>query len=148
MNKKKYLIGSVVVAGACALFALSNLDFSNIGGSYSKKGLSSIQEQNADEAMEWIKARYIDESTGQPVSVEKLQLIQKQINKMSKTKAVTFIDMGPDNIGGRTRAIQIDRKWEDRIWAGGVSGGLFVSYNKGNNVKSIKYVVLDPKKWP
>ena len=83
MNKKKYLIGSVVVAGACALFALSNLDFSNIGGSYSKKGLSSIQEQNADEAMEWMKARYIDESTGQPVSVEKLQLIQKQINKIS-----------------------------------------------------------------
>ena len=86
MNKKKYLIGSVVVAGACALFALSNIDFSNIGGSYSKKGLSSIQEQKADEAMEWMKARYIDESTGQPVSVEKLQLIQKQIAKISKTK--------------------------------------------------------------
>ena len=132
MNKKKYLIGSVVVAGAFALFALSNLDFSNFSGSYSKKGLSAIQEQKADEAMEWMKARYIDESTGQPVSVEKLQQIQKQIAKMSKTKAVTFECLGPDNIGGRTRAIQVDRKWEARIWAGGVSGGLFVSYNKGN----------------
>ena len=88
MNKKKYFIGSVAVAGALALFALNNLDFRNIGGSYSKKGLSAIQEQKADEAMEWMKARYIDETTGQPVSVEKLQQIQKQISKMSKTKAV------------------------------------------------------------
>lgn len=132
MNKKKYLIGSVVVAGACALFALSNLDFSIVSGSYSKKGLSVIQDQKADEANEWMKARYIDVTTGQPVSVEKLQQIQKEISKISKTKAVTFVDMGPDNIGGRTRAIQVDRKWEDRIWAGGVSGSLYVSYNKGN----------------
>ncbi len=132
MNKKKYLIGSVVVAGACALFALSNLDFSIVSGSYSKKGLSVIQDQKADEANEWMKARYIDVTTGQPVSVEKLQQIQKEISKISKTKSVTFVDMGPDNIGGRTRAIQVDRKWEDRIWAGGVSGSLYVSYNKGN----------------
>jgi hypothetical protein len=129
---KKYLIGSVVFAGACALFAISTINFSNFGGRYSKKGLSDAQEQKADEAMEWMKARYIDESTGQPVSTEKLQEIQKQISKMSKTKSITFMDLGPDNIGGRTRAIQVDRKWEDRIWAGGVSGGLYVSYNKGN----------------
>ena len=90
MNKKKYLIGSVVVAGACALFALSNLDISKISGSYSKKGLSAIQEQKADEAMEWMKARYIDETTGQPVSVEKLQEIQKQISKMKKTSDTLF----------------------------------------------------------
>ncbi len=132
MNMKKYLIGSVVFAGACALFAISTINFSNFGGRYSKKGLSDAQEQKADEAMEWMKARYIDESTGQPVSTEKLQEIQKQISKMSKTKSITFMDLGPDNIGGRTRAIQVDRKWEDRIWAGGVSGGLYVSYNKGN----------------
>lgn len=133
MNMKKYLIGSVVFAGACALFAISSLKFSNFGGNYSKKGLSIVNEQKSDEAMEWMKARYIDESTGQPVSNEKLQEIQKQISKMSKTKSISFMDLGPDNIGGRTRAIQVDRKWEDRIWAGGVSGGLYVSYNKGNS---------------
>lgn len=133
MNMKKYLIGSVVFAGACALFAISSLKFSNFAGNYSKKGLSIVNEQKSDEAMEWMKARYIDESTGQPVSNEKLQEIQKQISKMSKTKSISFMDLGPDNIGGRTRAIQVDRKWEDRIWAGGVSGGLYVSYNKGNS---------------
>jgi len=132
MNKKKYLIGSVVVAGACALFALSNLNISSISGIYSKKGLSALQEQKANEALEWTKARYIDESTGLPVSSEKLQQIQKQIGKMKKTKSISFVDLGPDNVGGRTRAVQVDRKWEDRIWAGGVSGGLYVSYNKGN----------------
>jgi len=147
MNKKKYLIGSVVVAGACALFALSNFNISEIAGSYQKRGLSSLQEQKADEALEWMKARYIDETTGQPISSEKLMVIQKQIRKMKKTKSISFVDLGPDNVGGRTRAIQVDRKWEDRIWAGGVSGGLFVSYNKGNTwgrVNSFEEVGASP----
>ncbi|NBR14545.1 MAG: T9SS C-terminal target domain-containing protein [Crocinitomicaceae bacterium] len=133
MNKKNYLIGSVVVAGACALFALGNLDFSKIAGSYSKKNLSILQEQNANAAMEWMKARYIDVTTGQPVSNEKLAEIQKQISKLDINKNIAFTDEGPDNIGGRTRAIQVDRTWENRLWAGGVSGGLFVSNNKGNS---------------
>ncbi|NCA19792.1 MAG: T9SS C-terminal target domain-containing protein, partial [Crocinitomicaceae bacterium] len=130
---KNYLIGSVVVAGACALFALGNLDFSKIAGSYSKKNLSILQEQNANAAMEWMKARYIDVTTGQPVSNEKLAEIQKQISKLDINKNIAFTDEGPDNIGGRTRAIQVDRTWENRLWAGGVSGGLFVSNNKGNS---------------
>lgn len=133
MNKKNYLIGSVVIAGACALFALGNLDFSNIAGSYSKKNLSILQEQNANAAMEWMKARYIDVTTGQPVSAEKLAQIQKQISKLDINKNIAFTAEGPDNIGGRTRAIQVDRTWDARLWAGGVSGGLFVSYNKGNS---------------
>lgn len=133
MNKKNYLIGSVVVAGACALFALGNLDFSKIAGSYSKKNLSILREQNANAAMEWMKARYIDVTTGQPVSNEKLAEIQKQISKLDINKNIAFTDEGPDNIGGRTRAIQVDRTWENRLWAGGVSGGLFVSNNKGNS---------------
>jgi hypothetical protein len=51
---------------------------------------------------------------------------------MSKSKSVVFESLGPDNIGGRTRAICIDRSNINRLWAGGVSGGLFVSNNKGN----------------
>ncbi|GAB4376822.1 MAG: hypothetical protein Kow0075_04410 [Salibacteraceae bacterium] len=38
---------------------------------------------------------------------------------------------GPDNIGGRTRAIIELYKKPDTLLAGGVTGGLFVSYNAG-----------------
>ncbi len=47
----------------------------------------------------------------------------------------TWEEMGPDNIGGRTRAIIIDKTVEDgsRMYAGSVSGGLFVSNNAAAN---------------
>ena len=51
---------------------------------------------------------------------------------MPQSKTISFTEQGPDNIGGRTRAIQVDRTDNNRIWAGGVSGGLFVSLNKGS----------------
>jgi photosystem II stability/assembly factor-like uncharacterized protein len=43
---------------------------------------------------------------------------------------LTWDEVGPDNIGGRTRAILIVR--EDLMFAGSVSGGLFKSTNGGN----------------
>ncbi len=41
--------------------------------------------------------------------------------------------MGPNNVGGRTRAILIDRDNPVTMFAGGVSGGLWISHNNGNS---------------
>ncbi len=38
---------------------------------------------------------------------------------------------GPSNVGGRTRALLIDPRRPSHLWAGSVSGGLFVSQNSG-----------------
>lgn len=129
MNKKIYLIGSLLFAGAITAATFTFIKLSSLDGSYSKKQFSSIQEQSADEAMAWLKARYIDAATGQPISADKLNLIQGQISKMKKSKSISFEPQGPDNIGGRTRAIQVDKTNNNRVWAGGVSGGIFVSTN-------------------
>ena len=40
-----------------------------------------------------------------------------------------WTEMGPDNVGGRTRAILIDKDNPNLIYAGGVSGGLWKSTN-------------------
>jgi len=45
---------------------------------------------------------------------------------------LTFTELGPDNVGGRTRAICIDRMDHTHMFAGGVSGGLFESHNSGS----------------
>ena len=45
---------------------------------------------------------------------------------------VNFKDHGPDNVGGRTRAILVDKNDYKHIYAGSVSGGLFESFNRGN----------------
>ena len=40
---------------------------------------------------------------------------------------------GPSNVGGRTRALQLDAGNENRILAGGVSGGLWISEDAGDS---------------
>ncbi len=131
MNKKVYVFGSLMFAGIIAA-AVSALMLFPSEGKYKQESLTSLEENSSDDAMAWLRARYIDVTTGQPVSAEKLAQIDGQIRKMKKSKSIVFESMGPDNIGGRTRAIQPDRSNINRVWAGGVSGGLFVSNNKGN----------------
>lgn len=41
--------------------------------------------------------------------------------------------MGPNDTGGRTRTLLIDKDNSSKLYAGGVSGGLFVSMNGGNS---------------
>ena len=41
--------------------------------------------------------------------------------------------MGPNNVGGRTRALLIDQNNSNRLYAGGVAGGIWLSDDKGNN---------------
>jgi hypothetical protein len=131
MNKKVYVFGSLMFAGIVSA-AVGALMLFPSEGKYKQESLTSLQEKSSDDAMAWLRARYIDVTTGQPVSAEKLAQIDGQIRKMKKSKSIVFESMGPDNIGGRTRAIQPDRSNINRLWAGGVSGGLFVSSNKGN----------------
>jgi len=133
MNRNKIIIGSVTVFAVVTMFAVSPWMESRKTGSYKKQNLSSIQQQSADDAQAWLRARYIDQSTGQPITAEKLEQIRKEIAKSPISKNISFMEQGPDNIGGRTRAIQIDRTNNNRLWAGGVSGGLFVSNNRANN---------------
>ncbi|MCB0395420.1 MAG: T9SS type A sorting domain-containing protein [Flavobacteriales bacterium] len=44
-------------------------------------------------------------------------------------------ELGPDNIGGRTRAIMIDRSNSNNVYAGSVSGGLWYSISAGGSWK-------------
>ena len=132
MRKKIFILSSVVLTGCVAYFSFTE-DIKK-ESKYLKSSLSVLEEPRADHAQEWLRARYIDVQTGEPVSAENLNAIRTQIDKMEKNKAISFIDLGPDNIGGRTRAICVDRTepTQNILWAGGVSGGLFYSWNKGN----------------
>ena len=126
--KIRYIIGSVMVASVVGLFVtLPKEDLTN--AKYEQKDLSVLIEPSADDARKWLEARYIDQETGERITDEKLALIEQDLRRLPRTKSISFYSKGPDNIGGRTRAICVDRTWNDRLWAGGVSGGLFVSYD-------------------
>lgn len=49
----------------------------------------------------------------------------------SRSLSLTWEEMGPDNVGGRCRAIWMDKDNPDKMLAAGVSGGLFKSSNGG-----------------
>jgi hypothetical protein len=132
MNRNNLIIISVALIAIIATLATFPFDTFKREASYSKKSLPSLEAGTADDATKWMEARYIDQSTGQPITQEKLEFIRKQFRMSPKSKSITWEEKGPDNIGGRTRAIQIDRNDRKRVWAGGVSGGLFVTLNRGN----------------
>jgi len=45
----------------------------------------------------------------------------------------TLYELGPNNTGGRTRALMVDRRNDNIILAGGISGGLWRSENGGTS---------------
>ena len=57
--------------------------------------------------------------------------VANALNKDSKADAMGLIwsGLGPDNVGGRTRAIVIDRNNPNIMLAGGVAGGVYVSFD-------------------
>ena len=93
----------------------------------------------AAEYYHWIKQ---DPSTGK-LNLEAMAEFQRDmmisqsssVAKMNNSGLMNLAweDMGPDNIGGRCRAIVVDINNTNRIFAGAVSGGLFVSNNGGSN---------------
>jgi len=134
MKSKKIIVLFTVLSCVSAFFLVSKFDLVNRDGLYFQKDLAALKSQSGgNDAQEWLKARYIDVTTGQAVTIERLAEIDKQIRKLSKSKSISFIDQGPDNIGGRTRAVLVNRNNSNEVWAGSVSGGLFYSWNKGSN---------------
>jgi hypothetical protein len=60
-----------------------------------------------------------------------------KLQKNRKRSSLVFEELGPDNIGGRTRAILPDRIKTNVVYAGGVSGGLFISEDRTQTWKRV-----------
>jgi len=67
----------------------------------------------------------------------------KNTYKTQKTSSTTWVERGPTNVGGRTRAIMFDPNdsTHKRVWAGGVAGGLW--YNDDISLFSSSWQNVD-----
>ena len=65
--------------------------------------------------------------------IKSIEKARKKILKIPKrrTLGLDWSELGPNNIGGRTRAILIDNENPNLIFAGGVAGGLWYSNDAG-----------------
>ena len=84
MKSKKFIVLFTVLSCFFAFFLVSKFDLVNRDGLYFQKDLAALKSQSGgNDAQEWLKARYIDVTTGQAVTIERLAEIDKQIRKLS-----------------------------------------------------------------
>ncbi len=76
--------------------------------------------------------------------VSKYNWMPNSSKRATSNALLNVAEFGPNNVGGRTRAVIIDYSDPNRIIAGGVSGGIFVSENKGLSWRAINDQELTP----
>jgi len=128
MNKKITLsmLALLFVVGAIFFFSSST---ENAYGPRVEK-VSSISGY-----AEYLQMVRSNEITG-TVSDKDVANVVSQINKVNATKnksewPLKWSFSGPDNIGGRTRCLVIDKDDANIMYTGGVAGSVFKSNNKG-----------------
>jgi hypothetical protein len=131
---KKLLIStSLLSALALLIFSVSDSE---------KQSYISIDDRAVEEqsqgfkgAHEYMMSLKADPATGE-IPLDLVLIAKQEVNDVLRTRSAAatslfWSEMGPDNAGGRTRAILIDNDNTDKIFAGGVSGGLWLSMDAG-----------------
>lgn len=133
---KKGILFSVTVGAAAFLtITLVNKDSEN---QFYQPRESVVQNDNSDGYMNFLMNRMADRRTGKinPADVSRAYEQAGALKaKKSKSSALGLVwsNMGPDDLGGRTRAVLVDKDDSQIIYAGGVSGGLFKSTTGGSS---------------
>lgn len=95
----------------------------------------SIETKSAEGYQNYLARLRKNPETGK---VEEADILaaRQELQRMGKTNSslnLQWTEMGPDDMGGRTRAILFDRNDPNKMWAASVSGGIFYSPNKGRS---------------
>jgi hypothetical protein len=129
MKKNKILLGSV----ATAIVATAILNTPSIkDGVYQPR---NTQENTAtiDAAFDFYSKIRSNVETGTVNHEDWVRAKNEFSNNVSVDRAaIGWAYNGPTNIGGRTRAILIDKNNNNHVFAGSVTGGLYESNNGGN----------------
>ncbi len=132
--KRRIPVFAMLLLIAGGIFYLSTQENASIKGLTMPGGAS---EENGDYRREWERKRTADPATGEvPPGIQFLErrfaanLPQAVVDRGGNGQ---WMSRGPWNVGGRTRALAIDVSNENRILAGGISGGMWLSEDGGQN---------------
>ena len=95
-------------------------------------------EQGIHGALAYLHSLRANQVTGE-VDPAWILAAQEQADRLAagKTASLEWESVGPDNGGGRTRALLVDRDSSNVVYVGSVSGGFFKSRNGGATWKSM-----------
>lgn len=130
--KLKFTIGALALVGIAVFFACTGSR--DLVSGYTPRNIET-KNSSYNESLKFMKMLRGNLKTGEFENSDYLQL-QEVVNRYSANRAADrsinlgWWEMGPDNVGGRTRAIlAVDN---ETIFAGSVSGGLFKSTDGAN----------------
>ncbi|MEP3208856.1 MAG: T9SS type A sorting domain-containing protein [Maribacter sp.] len=119
---------------------------------YERQLIQNPFTKEIPESIKLLEAEFSDKILERSLESE----ASKKSSEMSARSRYSYWkNRGPGNVGGRTRALALDRRDENIVFAGGVSGGLWRSTNLGQSWKkvtrlsqspSITAIVQDPRK--
>jgi len=135
-NRYLYLnVTIVLVVGILFFFSSNNNEVRKYVPRDSKTSIS----MSSKGAMEYLSRIRAGVATG-TIDIEDVERAQQQLKNMGGHKAgVKWTFRGPDNIGGRTRALLIDKDNSNIMYAGGVAGGLWKSTTSGQYWTRVSY---------
>jgi hypothetical protein len=142
MKNYKLLWGAsaLILAGAVAVPMV--MDQTKQYAPRTMNAFSEKEEQGILGAQQWLFNMRKNQVTGtiddnDVLAARQQALYFDQLAAVSHSTAAApnliWQEVGPDNVGGRTRAIVIDKNNTNRMYAGGVSGGLWISDDAGSN---------------
>jgi hypothetical protein len=136
--KTKKIIESITVI---ALMVVASVVIPNLlprinSGKKGIDNLENIERESHNDAAEYLFGLRVNTATGR-IDISEVEAARQQVaamamaNQTARTQSgstdMNWQELGPDNIGGRTRAILISRTHPDSMFAGSVSGGLWRS---------------------
>ncbi len=133
--KNKHLLLAVAL-----VFAVGTMAFGQVRpeGKIKPKadGTQSVRDLDPQNAANYVSARRVNQYTG-TIDVADIIRAQEQVRalhrKAGNSLNMMWNELGPNNIGGRTRAILLDKDNPDVVLAGSVSGGLWRSTSAGSS---------------
>lgn len=136
MKRNKLILGTVSLAAvAVAGVMVSGLKTEDSG--YESVSLTAASDsKKIDGFNQWWKEHHINSETGEMMTTEQFQQGLREARMIAsfqpKVSGFDWNEQGPENVGGRTRAILVDQQDENHLYAASVSGGLFETFNKGS----------------
>jgi len=99
-------------------------------------GNKTVQDLDPMNAATWLNARRVNQYSG-TINIDDVVKAQEQVKALAIKGGNSFNmawkEIGPNNVGGRTRAFLIDKDNPDVCFAGSVSGGLWKTTTGGTS---------------
>jgi hypothetical protein len=135
MKKRNLLLGSIGVATvATALLVSPIFENTELESSYTPEDISKAVPKGAKGAKEFYDYWHTNHETGELMTKDDFARQRESLQQLRENRSTVFSwsEMGPSNIGGRTRAICIDNSNRYHLIAGSVTGGLWESMDGAN----------------